>query len=175
MQCWICPENTFCEGCMWMWLVTCLDIMCCDCLLQKGVALKQGLCNSRLDAIWNVEREKMCESLWWSKQSWCSGRTLRRCWGVSTLSLSLSTYSAATLHPSLSSLLFISTQHNLYAGVLQHTVPVSALVDFSRRRFKITNQDLAEVWWSVGVRLRLSGLFVCPILVLCELCSLFGG
>lgn len=76
-----------------------------------------------------------------------AGAVEEHCGGVGALalSLSLSTYSAATLHPSLSSLLFISTQHNLYAGVLQHTVPVSALVDFSRRRFKITNQDLAEV------------------------------
>lgn len=59
---------------------------------------------------------RICESLWWSKQSWCSGRTLRRCWGVSTLSPSLHILCCHfTSFPS--SRLFNSSERNFYATV----------------------------------------------------------
>lgn len=131
------------------------------------------------------DRERICESLWWSKQSWCwcSGRTLRRCWGVSTLSLPLFTYSAATLHPSLPHFclfLLTTTSRNRICKILFPVSPhkktqltYGACRLFTRRWFRSTNQDLAKVW-SVGVSLRLSGLFVYPILVFREYCSLFG-
>lgn len=113
------------------------------------------------------------------------GAVEEHCGGVGALahSLPLFTFSASTLHLSLHHfcLFLLSTtftqQHcKIHFPVSPHKktqLTYGTFRLFTRRWFKSTNQDLAKVW-SVGVSLRLSGLFVYPILVFRESCSLFG-